>query len=234
MDDEIKYIEGLVPKKYADMIEDMVSDQESEFNWYFSDNSAKNESLINDYLENFANVDNRKDLGQFIKVLFHNSNNEEKPYIDEEYFSKFETIIWFLLDKFEDLDVKSLVRAKVNFIYNPNPDDTVEWMQDPHVDNSDSTKVSLLYYINDCDGDTILFNERYDDMKEKKPLTERIRFTPKKGDAILFKSDIFHCALLPVLKDRRYIINFIFELLTEKDKEIIKKIEEEELRELQL
>ena len=61
--------------------------------------------------------------------------------------------------------------------------------------------MSLIYYINDSDGDTIFFNK---DLKETK------RVKPKKNTAVLFDSNILHCGCNPIKSMRRAVINFIF------------------------
>lgn len=236
MDNDYEYIEKIVPEKYANLVEGVLTSPD--FKWVFSDDSARNESAITIYLRDFAAVENTSDIGQFVNVLYHflgDEDDPQKPYVNQDIFPMIETIIWFLIDRFPDLPIKSLNRAKANFIYNPNPNTAEDLVQTPHVDWAQPNQcVSLLYYVNDCDGDTILYNETYDDMKKELPLTERVRFTPKKGDAILFKSDIFHVAELPVLKDKRHIINFVIELLDEDFYQDQDEQQEEELREITL
>ena len=58
----------------------------------------------------------------------------------------------------------------------------------------------LLYYVNDSDGDTILFNDKEEEIQ---------RITPQKGKAVFFNGEIKHCASQPV-KNHRSVINFNF------------------------
>ena len=60
---------------------------------------------------------------------------------------------------------------------------------------------SLIYYINDSDGDTIFFNKKLKEIK---------RVTPKKNTAVLFDSNILHCGCNPIKSSMRGVINFIF------------------------
>ena len=80
----------------------------------------------------------------------------------------------------------------------------------PHVDDYDPHKV-LLYYVNDSDGDTFMFNEMYS--PDEEPLSEftiKERVTPKKGRAIIFDGLTYHNSSKPVNNTARYIINIDF------------------------
>eukprot|EP01050_Picozoa_sp_SAG11_P000650 SAG11_NODE_22_length_25040_cov_4.376729_18_plen_186_part_00 len=79
---------------------------------------------------------------------------------------------------------------------NPNPGPDLP----PHVDIDDPHWV-LLYYINDSEGDTILF-------KDDK-ITEIKRVTPKKGRCIFFDGTIPHCGSTPSTLSRA-VINYNF------------------------
>ena len=46
----------------------------------------------------------------------------------------------------------------------------------------------LLYYVNDCDGDTVLFGDGDE---------EKVRISPKRGKVLLFDGSIRHCASSP-------------------------------------
>jgi hypothetical protein len=67
-----------------------------------------------------------------------------------------------------------------------------------------------LYYVNNSDGETIIYNEKY----EGKPigkLTVKQRITPVKGRAVLFDANQIHSACIPTEKKYRLIINSVFE-----------------------
>ena len=69
----------------------------------------------------------------------------------------------------------------------------------PHVDMLSPHWV-LLYYVNDSDGDTILYNKNKEEIK---------RVSPKKGKAIFFDGSIYHSAGIPK-NSHRAVINFNF------------------------
>ena len=71
-----------------------------------------------------------------------------------------------------------------------------------HVDEVlDVPFLTCVYYVNDCDGDTVFFD---DDMKEIK------RLTPKKGTLVYFDGNIRHAGCPPKKALHRCVININF------------------------
>jgi len=79
----------------------------------------------------------------------------------------------------------------------------------PHVDIDDEDHLVCLYYVNDADGDTVLFDKMDlgDEFDENEELNIIARVTPKKGRILLFCGRQYHAASLPE-KSTRIIINF--------------------------
>lgn len=79
----------------------------------------------------------------------------------------------------------------------------------PHVDLEDEDHLVCLYYVNDADGDTILFDkmDMGDEFDENEELNVIARITPKKGRILLFCGRQYHAASLPE-NSTRIIINF--------------------------
>lgn len=81
-----------------------------------------------------------------------------------------------------------------------------------HVDShlSNSYKV-CLYYVNDSDGDTILFKERSTNTTSEQIKNglyeEHFRIQPKRGRFVIFDGDVYHCGSKPT-KDVRLVINY--------------------------
>jgi hypothetical protein len=74
----------------------------------------------------------------------------------------------------------------------------------PHTDISDG--MSLIYYVNDSDGDTFLFNEK--DISDTLTLSHRI--SPKWNRAILFDSSKLHASSSPKISKYRLVVNIVF------------------------
>lgn len=73
----------------------------------------------------------------------------------------------------------------------------------PHIDNQ-SSHVVLLYYVNNSDGDTILYKNKYD--KNNEMIIEH-SISPKAGRAVLFSGDTYHSFHYPNINDTRSVIN---------------------------
>jgi len=80
----------------------------------------------------------------------------------------------------------------------------------PHID-LDIPHTVYLYYVNDCDGDTVLYNYKSENGKEDIPYFEDVkiikRVTPKQGRVVVFDGMTWHSSSQPT-KGTRTIINF--------------------------
>ena len=116
-------------------------------------------------------------------------------------------ILWLLQDK-TGLEITSLQRIKANLL-TPNGS-KVNNYNPPHIDLNNEDYLSMVYYVNDSDGDTRFFDDN---------MTTSHSNTPKQGSAIIFPSNRFHCSSNPITSNVRCVINFVF---TVKDKTILK------------
>ena len=64
----------------------------------------------------------------------------------------------------------------------------------------------FLYYVDDSDGDTFFFNEKFGASE----YTVMNRYSPKKGKGVLFDNSIVHASSPPRLHERRMTLNFVF------------------------
>lgn len=101
-----------------------------------------------------------------------------------------------------------LQRVKANLLW-PNPSKKIEnSYHRPHADHGRPNAKTLLYYVNDADGDTVIFNKRWTGEDPGK-LEISYRVSPKAGSAVLFDSNIYHASSSPTTGIRS-VINFIF------------------------
>ena len=98
-----------------------------------------------------------------------------------------------------------MVRARIDMtLYNPEGH-----QHKPHVDDKDTEHWAAIYYVNDSDGDTILYNEKAPHEGE---LTVMDRITPKANRLLIFDGATIHTGHSPSHHANRVIINSNYEL----------------------
>ena len=219
--DDLIILEDFIPKQLQDMLDNLL--HSSGYKWVYSDNTSGNEKIFDKYVKEKSGVYNKvKDHGQFSSLTFHHLASENE--MDVKFLETFTSLIWFMFDRVPDATISQYERVKSNLILQKS-DDWANKIAEPHVDAQEKNRKSLLYYVNDSDGDTIIYNERYDDAINGVPLTERKRVSPRKGDAILFDSDIIHSHEYPIISKKRTIINFCFHTQPNETEEDLQEIE---------
>ena len=127
------------------------------------------------------------------------------PLIESKnnYFkSKFCYVLTYLFDEIKKntdlkLSERTLYRGKSTILFPPAKNQKQE--SDIHIDCNDIEMDNILYYVNDSDGDTILYEN------DRKTVMERI--SPKAGRFVYFSGEIPHCASRPVENFKRMVIN---------------------------
>lgn len=99
-----------------------------------------------------------------------------------------------------------IVRIKVNMLLR-DPTYGVNKYHIPHSDHTEDSE-SVIYYVNDSDGDTFLFNEKPNINLTN--ITIRDRISPVKGRLVLFDSSYLHASSSPIISSERIVINFVF------------------------
>jgi hypothetical protein len=191
--------------EYRDILAELLLGPD--FPWYY--NASTNYVTGLDELENTIIIDDKvKESSQFThKFVYADSANSDHAHYLQEALDVIQTEIG---------KIKRIKRIKSNLLLK-EADYPTDYYHPIHVDNhGDIAKNdwTFLYYVNDSDGDTIIYNEHWaDDWKQSgKPLTIQDRVTPKGGTGILFKSTQYHTSCPPILSNRRAVINFIFEM----------------------
>ena len=99
-----------------------------------------------------------------------------------------------------------LLKMKSNFNYKETQKDTCFV---PHCDLEGLGGWTLLYYINDSDGESIIFkNKGINYLTTGKELQIKKTFSPKKGSMIMFNQDYLHAGCPPFKSDYRLVINY--------------------------
>ena len=149
-------------------------------------------------------------------------NTIQNPQLCHSFYngknsSEFTPIAMPILSNIDVGVPKKITRIKSNLNYNLT-NYTKDNHQNIHADVADErghlrkhTYMSLLYYVNDSDGDTKFFN------KDKIFYSSK----PKKGTALLFNSEIEHAGSNPINTTHRMVINFIFRNVFDIDQSLL-------------
>jgi hypothetical protein len=191
-------VNNCLPKKLENDIENIVG----EIPYYYGPNTsyAVNDPFFDHYnkLSKHANV---VENGQFTHSVL------DEGTIVSNLHGLLYPVLYSFAEK-ENIEVNAITRIKINLLLKDKTF-TKENYNFPHSDRGSGEKI-FIYYINDSDGDTIIFNE-YDDyvnLPDKFTIADRI--TPKKGTGVFLESSRFHASSNPSLMQHRYVINFNF------------------------
>lgn len=78
----------------------------------------------------------------------------------------------------------------------------------PHTDwKLNDAGMTALYYVNDSDGPTYLFNEFYKDNPKK--LTVYKKIPPKMGRMVVFEATRYHASSSPIKSSTRFVFNIV-------------------------
>ncbi len=187
-------IENFLPEDYYNELLNIIMG--SDFDWYHS-HATLTQPLYGK---------NVKESTQFNHSFFN----------DGEFKNFFDLIqpIYFALEE-HGFKPKEVFRTKVNMLMKePDyPDDTYHG---PHPDHPIPNTLTMVYYLNDSDGDTFIFeedyleNQNFEDNLDKLKLEQRI--TPKANTAIIFPATKLHSSSPPRETYRRVVINVVFGL----------------------
>ena len=103
----------------------------------------------------------------------------------------------------EQLFVK---RMKANMLL-PQPNFNDGDYHPPHWDSEYENSYSMVYYVNDSDGPTYIFDRFWPDSPKGIPILKKIN--PKKGDFVLFHSTRWHASSNPIINSRRVVLNIV-------------------------
>ena len=195
-------IDDFIPEMYQKSIKDLLLGPE--FSWIFAPYSVSQGSAE----EYFHIPEPHKEHIQFRHIFVYDGE------IKSEWF-KFIVPLLAAFESTTGKKIKSMYRIKANLLM-PQSGTPV---QQPHIDGMDLEsgihpavgKTTLLYYVDDADGDTVLYNE-YFTGEPIGELTKQQSVTPVKGRAIIFDSNQLHAGCCPVSSDYRLVINFVLDV----------------------
>lgn len=178
---------------YQDKVEQVILSQE--FPWYYGLQTSDPSVTDGVY------VDGRtKDCSQFTHTFYGDGK------IMSKYWSLVEPFLPVLQQHFGNDITKSIVRIKANLMLN-NPNYPLGCYNTPHIDEYKDAQTAL-YYVNNSDGDTVMFQEKVGECVGDLNVFHRV--APEKGKLLLFNSTYLHASTPPRVSQHRAVINFVF------------------------
>ena len=178
----MKIIDNFLTTSYFNAIKNYL--ESDSFDWY--------------YLDGISTIDrkSKKDLGFYHWIIDLNGN--ERPGAD--FFAGF---ILQLQDIYPDCG--KVLRCRADMVFsNDEP-----YIHSPHIDIPDVHHYSIIFYINESDGDTIIYNEKSKSNYNinENDLTIKKIINPLPNRLIIFDGDYIHTGSSPTKFTRRIIIN---------------------------
>ena len=202
---EFLYIEDAAPGFLLEQLQEIFNNPAYDFAWYWNDNTV-------DY-DNAIEVPNANRSHMFAHMF----------YVDGSPISPYAQYMFMLARCLREKGFKhdGLWRAKAN-LYTPSPGFDRDGYHHPHIDHyNDSNYDSCTYFLDDSDGDFILFNQNQRDFAEAgivrgewgglpsaDDFTIMERITPKANTAVVFDGWQYHSSNVPFENARRITINF--------------------------
>lgn len=203
----IKVIDNLLPATYATTI---ASEAKNMLLYRYQEQTSYAHMADGSHVYSNEYTDEHTcDYGQFVSTIVDTSG---KPTPFTDYINFLRPLVYSVQDRVPELKLNSIFRCKANILLQQRDAD-INHYNIPHYDYAASNAWSLVYYTDDCDGDTFMFNEFQDlhDQKYKPSnLTIAQRITPKKNRAVLFQSARYHASSNPIKNKSRFVYNFIF------------------------
>lgn len=191
----MQIIDSFIPKQYQIELFNTISG--TRFDWNYQDHTIANHPD-----PRYFHKEPYRDTPYFHHLFFRDDRDKVSPY-----FGLVKPLLMFFEHR-TGYKIKHTVRVVANLLL-PTTNTIIGI---PHLDADSATSdlKTILYYINDIDGHTTLFNEEY---KGNPPesLTILDTVNPKMGRAVIFDSERYHSSGTPT-KGRRMVINAIVEV----------------------
>ena len=179
----MKVVDSFLPKAYEDYLEDMFLS--TAFPWYLNTGTADGDTF---------KTENTVDSPQFT----HTFVRDGVPSSD--YFPSISVLLHHIMLT-QNIRTDNPLRIKAN-LNSVSPKAKLDSHYVVHTDITDANKgdvITCIYYINDCDGDTLMF-----DANGKKEIN---RVSPKKGRLVYFDSVLPHAGQPPKESFARCVLN---------------------------
>ena len=177
---DIIEIENFIPIDYQRHIETVMTG--FEFPWVFNKNMVSGDDTF---------LDNKDNHAGFNHFFFEHQKTQSN------FFQLFYPLVLTITSKV-DIPFNMLIRMRANMTLS-SQESKLDWHM-PHID-SFMPHYNAIYYVNDSDGDTVIFNETNEDydpgqndirtIKQNK-FTVKHRVEPKRGKLVVFPGKYYH------------------------------------------
>ncbi len=177
---DIIEIDNFIPIDYQQHIETVMTGPE--FSWVFNKNMVSGDDVF---------LNNENNHAGFNHYFFEHQKTQSN------WFQLFYPLVLSITSKVE-IPFNMLIRMRANLTL-PAPESKLDWHM-PHID-SFMPHYNAIYYVNDSDGDTVIFNETNDDydsgqgdinaIKNNK-FTIKHRVQPRRGKLVVFPGKFYH------------------------------------------
>ena len=216
-ENEIIVIDDIIDKEYQESIKDILvgnttyispiaTDEENphiRFPWYYTTDVT----VGNDLKDNQG----RAGLSHTYVVSNLDENGEEfetceniAGFAISEFHYLFLPLLEKVIEEKLGLENANVCRGR-SFLQFPLNLKTKE-PDTPHTDMHRNHFV-ILYYVVDSEGDTIIYNERWNNGIRPEKYTEKQRVTPKQGRVVIFDGSLYHTAEQSI-NTTRCIVNY--------------------------
>ena len=182
----MKVIDNVLAEKNAEHLEGLLT--RSRLQWSYMPSTALGINVE----ETDQHNKNIVDHGQWTYNIF-----EEDRVVDDTIFNAVLPILYNVMER-EGLEFEQLFRVRLNCLTIDRAFKDTEYNQ-PHQDVPMDGCKTIVYYVNDSDGDTVVFDG--DEIVE--------RCSPKRNRACIIDSNKFHASCNPSERSVRYVISFL-------------------------
>ena len=187
-------LDDVIPKPYQDQLEA----ETSALGWYFHKETARPALSFS------------RTFGGFFHMAFDAASTSP---VTSNINALLVPLLFVSVDKAK-LKFNDLIRVRLGMF--PQTELDVPY-HNPHVDFYTPHLVGL-YYVNDSDGDTVIFNERFDKVSLDESVTYanagkftvQARISPKKGRMVFFDGGYYHASMHPKVHAQRTVVTFDF------------------------
>jgi len=172
------------------------------FPWYYNASTAPKKYEV--YGEE-GGMTNSLETHQFTHTFFKNNKiNSDFFHVIEPFFPIIDSIFNFKVIEIDRIKANLMTPMVRNF------NETNPKHHDADVCKDGRSLLSIIYYVNESDGDTILYNKEYPD--QPNDLKEKHRIKPIENSMVVFPSTLYHAGSNPINFSRRIVLNFVLEV----------------------